>query len=196
MAASENRRARTRASRSAWYVVQVNTGREEAMCAEIRRVCTDYDQTAKPQDKVNLAECFSPKFQGRRKWKGEWQDLQRPLLPGYVIADAQNPAALMQALRNVRGFCRLLAAEETYAPLDEKERAWVDARTQGADRVIPLSFGVKEGDTYTVTEGPLKGKEGIITRVDRKNCMAHLEFHVGPMTVKATVGLVIMAKSD
>lgn len=131
-----------------WYVVQVNTGREDVMRAEIERVCAERDAQLPREDRVGLSECFSPKFRGRRKWKGDWQDVKRPLLPGYVIAAVRNPAALAQALTEVRGFCRLLAAEETYAPLDERERAWLDAQTKNEDRAIPLSIAYKGGCGY------------------------------------------------
>lgn len=176
-----------------WYVVQVSTGGEERMCARITRACADADDRAQDgQQTVGLRECFSPRFASRKKWKGEWLDIERPLLPGYVIADVDNPAALARALRGIPDFARVLAAEETYAPLDERERTWLESQTKVDKRVVPLSFAYKEGDKLTVTDGPLKGNEVLIKKLDRKNSMAHIEFHVGPMTFKATVGLVIM----
>ena len=175
-----------------WYVVQVTTGREDAMCATIERACREHDGAAEPGGRIGLRECFSPKFQRRRKWKGEWQDVERAFLPGYVIAVTDNPAALAQALRGVREFCRVLAVEETYIPLAERERALLETHTGQPDRVIPLSFGYKAGDRLTVTEGPLAGNEVMITKLDRQNCLAHIEFRVGPITFKATVGLVVM----
>jgi len=182
----------TASPKSGWYFVQVNTGSEDRMCDVIVRACAEHDDAAPREERVGLKECFNPKFASRRKWKGDWQNIERPLLPGYVIVDVRNPAILAQTLRSIRAFCRVLAAEETYIPLSERERGWVESQTKIDDRVIPLSFGYKEGDKLTVTDGPLAGNEVMITSFDRKNCLAHIEFHLGPMTFKTTVGLVIM----
>lgn len=184
---------RTGANKPGWYVVQVRTGQEDRMCEVITRACEDHDDEARDATElVNLTECFNPRFKGQKKRKGQFNDVEYPLIPGYVIADVQNPAMLAQALRSVREFCRMLAAEETYAPLDERERVWVESQTKSTDHVIPLSFGYKEGDTLVVTDGPLAGNEAMISKLDRRNSMAHIELHVGPMTIRATLGLVIM----
>lgn len=179
-------------ARSGWYVVQVITGAEERMCDAIRRACDEHDGAARADgDRVALKECFSPRFASRRKRMGEWRGVERALLPGYVIADVRNPAMLAQSLRNVQDFARVLASDETYSPLNDAERTWLEAQSSETDRTIPLSFGHREGEKLVVTSGPLKGNEAMITKVDRKNCMAHVEFHAGPITIKTTVGLVV-----
>ena len=185
---------RDQPSRRGWYVVQVTPGAEERMCAQITRACEELDAST-PDDgaRVALKECFSPRYASRKKRMGQWYDVSRALLPGYVIADVGNPARLAYALKSIREFCRLLAGDETYSPLADAERRWIEAQSREGDRTIPLSFGYKEGDKLIVESGPLKGNEAMITKVDRKNAMAHVEFHVGPMTIKATVGLVVLS---
>ena len=182
----------TRAARPGWYVVQVPTGSEERMCAAIRRACDEADAAAPGGGKVGLGSCFSPKFAGRKKRMGEWRDVERALLPGYVVADVRDPAALDRALGGVRGLCRVLTANGAYSPLDGAERGWIEGATGGGDRTIPLSFGHREGDRLVVTSGPLEGREAMVTGYDRRNCMAHLELHAGPVTIRTTVGLVVM----
>jgi len=134
-----------RTQKPGWYVVQVRTGQEDRMCEVVRRVCDEYDDNASdPHERVNLRECFNPRFKSQRKRKGQFHDVEYPMLPGYVIADVDNPAMLAHALRSVRELCRVLAAEETYVPLNDNEREWVETQTRPADRVFPLSFGYKE----------------------------------------------------
>ena len=123
---------------------------------------------------------------------GQWHDVNQALLPGYVIADVDNPVLLAQELRGIREFCHVLSGDETYSPLADAERQWLEMQTRQDDRTIPLSFGVREGEKLTVTKGPLKGNEALITKIDRKNCIAHVEFHAGQITLKTTVGLAIM----
>jgi transcriptional antiterminator NusG len=178
---------------SKWYVIQVRTATEEAMCRKIERACQEHDDAAAEASRVSLRECFSPRYRTQRKWKGEWESVERPLLPGYVIVDTAHPAQLAQAVRSIRGLSRLLSDGETYEPLDDKERAWIERWTGKGERVIPMSFGRKLADgKVQVTEGPLEGCEAEIVSVNRKKSTADLEFHVGPMRIKTKVGLGIL----
>ena len=160
-----------------WYIVQVESGSEERMCHAIRRACKELDRTLDGASHVGLAECFSPRFKTRKKRMGEWYDTERALLPGYVVAVAQDPAMLARALQNLQDFARVLANGQTYSPLDEAERRWLEAQSKEGDRTVPLSFGFKDGGKLVVTSGPLKGYETMVTSIDRKNCMAHVELH-------------------
>lgn len=168
-----------------WYVVQVRTGREGAMCELIERVAGEGGSGL-------LTECFSPQFTTRRKYRGEWCDVQRPLLPGYVIAVTARPEELALRMRGVPEFTQLLSVGETFVPLREDERAWMESLTEEGDRTVALSVAVRDGDSIRVTEGPLKGREGVIKRVDRRKCLARLEVSVGGKRVTTTVGLAVL----
>lgn len=85
-------------SKVTWYVVQVQTGRERAMCELIDRVAP----------KGLVGECFTPRYQTQKKVHGEWQDVEQLLLPGYLIVDTGQPELLMQTLRKIPDFTRLL----------------------------------------------------------------------------------------
>ena len=179
--------------KSHWYVVQVRSGAESRMCSQIERACRAHDEVATTeQGRVGLRECFTPRFKTQRKWNGVWQDVELPLLPGYVIADAENPVQLAAAMRSVRDLSKLLAGGETYEYLDEDEHAWLERQTHKGDRVVPMSFARRVGDVVEVTEGPLKGHEGKIVKIDRQNSLAHLEFHAGQLTVRTKVGLAVL----
>lgn len=185
---------RSDGKRMPWYVIQVLTGHEGRMSSLIMATFAQQKRTAEAGGALHLEECFTPRFCGRKKWKDGWRDVEYPLLPGYVIAVTDTPAALAELLRGINGMCRLVSSGDAYTPLDDGERAWVEAQTNRGDRVVPMSFGYKEGDNLVVTSGPLKGFEGRIVRVDRRNCLAHLEFHVGEKTIKTSVGLAVVPK--
>lgn len=178
-------------SRAEWYVVQVLSSQEQKAIAQIKAVCAKTDEVDGTDD-PKLDEIFSPRFRTQKKMHGEWRDIERPLMPGYLIAACTDPAALDRRLRRVREFCRVVRASRAYVPLSSYEREWLEAHTGRGERVVPMSFGRKVGDTVEVTEGPLKGQEGRIVQVKRANSMAVLEFHVGPMKIRTTVGLGIL----
>lgn len=172
---------------SDWYVVQVMGGQEQKMCARIRRACVEAHIDV-------LEECFSPSFATRRKFKGQWRPVQKNLLPGYVIAVTNDPAELQRALWTIQEFARVVRVGTVYVPLAENERAWIDTYTNKGERVIPLSVAYKEGDKIVVESGPLKGREGSITRVNRKKCQATIELHVGGKRITTQVGLAVLPK--
>lgn len=180
-----------------WYVIQVQTGHEQQMCQLIQRVCEEANKNAnRIQDDLLLEEIFAPSFQTRHKFHGEWKDITKLLLPGYVIAVTSHPHELHALLRTVPDFTRVLTIGETFVPLHDEERQWMDEWTHKGDRVVQMSIAVMEGDRYVVTEGPLKGREGMITRVNRHKCLATIELHVGNVRVHTTVGLGIVPQEE
>ena len=180
-----------------WYVVQVQTGHEQQMCELIESLCAQADLLAaatsdEDDPTLLLQECFSPRFRTQRKRMGRFVDVEHPLLPGYVIAVTHDPARLAHNLRLTREYTHLLAVGETYVPLSKEERLWLERQTAQGNRVVPMSIGYRRGDTFVATEGPLVGHEWMVDRVSRANSMAHLELHVGQMTIRTTVGLAIL----
>ena len=178
-------------SRPGWYVVQVETGREQKACKAIERACSHADALA-DKDESLVREVFSPRYKSRFKLHGEWHDEERQLLPGYVVAVTAEPWELAGVLRSVPGFTHVLKTGETFAPLKDEDRSWIERWTTEGDRTIPMSIAYKEGDKIVVTDGPLKGREGLITKIKRRLCLAELEIHAGTMTIRTTVGLAVL----
>jgi len=178
-------------ARSSWYVVQVKTGKEEYSCRAIMRASED-DDYGRPL----VEECFSPTFVHRLKFHGEWIDVEKPLLPGYVVAVTSDPAELSRKMLAIPSFTRILTLSESFVPLREDERMWIEGFTKPDDRVVPISIGHREGDVVVITDGPLKGREAMIVRIIRKKCLAVLELHAGNKTITATVGLALLPKDE
>lgn len=194
MAEHEHEREHARARELQWYVIHVATGREERMCLHIARTVEVRNATCAPGDVLRLDEIFTPRFRTQMKVRGEFRTVERQLTPGYIVAVTDAPDRLAQLLRGIRELSRVLTAGDGYQPLDRTERDWIEQWTQRGSRVIPMSFGCREGDALTVTQGPLAGQEARVTKVDRRKSLAHVEIHAGAMTIKTTVGLGILPK--
>lgn len=200
--------------RPGWYIVQVETGRERLICRMIDHIfngvmvagervydTNPFSATATtgpaPDDAQPLIEeCFSPTFIHRLKLKGEWVDVEKRLLPGYIIVVTTNPAAVATRLRAVPKFTRLLVQFQEFLPMRADERAWLEEATRPKDRVIPISIAYRKGDTLAITQGPLKGREAMITRVIRKKCLAVVEVHIGNKTITTEVGLAVVPEEE
>ena len=179
-----------------WYVIQVQTGREVQTCEEIERVCTE---GALKDERLQglLEECFTPRYITQVKLHGAWMDEERLLLPSYVVAVTRDPWELARVLRGVPSLTKILAMGKTFSPLSYSDRSWIERWTKEGDRIIPMSFAYKEGDAIVVEEGPLKGHEAMIAKVNRRKSLAHLEIHAGAMTIRTTVGLAVLpSKKD
>lgn len=209
---------------AAWYVIQVETGREQRFCASLQRLCDEVDKLnageydeeyllesdlaseygidaadipdRSADDSPTLEECFSPRFATQRKVRGAWEPIERDLLPGYVIAVTRNVGALVQILRMMPDFARLLTMGETFVPLREDEREWIDSYTKKGERVVPMSMAYKDGDRVVVTSGPLVGHEWQIVRINRSKSVAHLEMYIAGKRFVTTVGLGIVKRPE
>ena len=168
-----------------WYVVQVAAGREANAEAMIRRFV----------DEGALEECFVPRYELMKSFRGEWRLCTAKLFPGYVIAVTDDIDALEAELRKVPAFTKLLASGDAFLPLAPEEIDWIAAFTESGDRVIEMSEGVIEGDQVRITKGPLRHHEGWIKKINRHKRLAYLEIEMFGRTLEAKVGLGIVKKT-
>ena len=168
-----------------WYVIQVRTGKEEwiVRCCNlmINHSC--------------LKKCFIPYSKRLRKFKGEWIERTETLFPGYVFMISDNPVLLYQALKQIPDLTKMLGREkEDVFPLSEDEVAFL--KSFGAEnQVVDMSVGYIEGDQVIIQCGPLKGKEGLIKRINRHKRIAEIEIEFLGERRKAKVGLEIARKN-
>lgn len=169
-----------------WYVVNVPTGKGTKMCQVIERIS--------PEGAV--IERFSPRYATQIKRAGEWIDVQKTLLPGYVVVATRQIDVVKRCLRKVPEYARVLSTGESFVPLTSEERAWIEAFTYEGDRCVPMSMGVMEGDRVVVVSGPLKGREALIKSLNRHRSIAYVELQICGRTVTTKVGLGIVSPKD
>lgn len=168
-----------------WYVIHVVTGREDMVVASVSKLVR----------KGLYTECFNPTYKVQKRFKGVWKTVERPLFPGYVIVDTDDPKTMSMALRSIAGAIRILGNDYGYTPLPKEEQRWIADFTQKGDRAIGLSTGVIEGDKVIVTQGPLINRTANIKKVDRHKRLAWLELDLYGRTVAVKVGLSIIRRS-
>ena len=168
-----------------WYVIHVVTGREDMVVTNVNKLVR----------KDLFAECFNPTYKVHKRFKGVWKTVERPLFPGYVIVDTDDPKAMAMALRSIAGAIRILGNDCGYTPLPKDEQRWIANFTQKGDRAIGLSTGVIEGDQVIVTQGPLINRTASIKKVDRHKRLAWLELDLCGRTVTVKVGLSIICRT-
>ena len=166
-----------------WCVIQVLTGKEE----KIRHACEKYI------DSDNLDETFIPFRECRRKRNGEWRLEKTVLFPGYVFLITEHPDDLYDQLRRVEGMTKLLRADQTVLQLTKDEEELLKS-LGGKNHIVEMSYGYIEGQKVNITEGPLKGLEGQITKIDRHKRQCIVEVEMFGQKTRMTVGLEIVEK--
>lgn len=167
------------------YVIQVTGGRETHARDLVERLLGEL-----------VGECFIPRREVFRRVDGEWVTLSETLFPGYVFVRTDQIQQVSQRLGSVPAFTRLLGkSDERIIPLSDDEVAWLDALLKPVSKVLEASMGVLEGDRVIVTEGPLKGHEAQISKIDRHKRAAYLDMRMFGRHKTIKVGLEIVRKS-
>lgn len=169
-----------------WYVIQVRTGKEEwvVTCCNLLL-----------HDDSCLNRCFIPYSKRLRKRRGEWIERTEILFPGYVFMVSDDPMRLYQALKQIPDLTKMLGREKKEIfSLPEDEVVFLQSFGE-ENQIVDLSVGCIEGDQIIVENGPLKGKEGLIRRIDRHKRIAEIEIEFLGEKRKAKVGLEIVRKN-
>lgn len=166
-----------------WYVIQVRTGAEES----VRRQCGNIF------NKDVMEHCFIPRYEEKKKYQGSWHVRQRALFPGYVFIVSGRLELLFEGLKKVSGLTKLIGTGKEIVPLKEEEIELL--KKIGADeKAVGISTGVIENGTVTITEGPLKGMEGCIRKIDRHKRKVWLQIEMFGRITEMEAGLEIIMK--
>ena len=152
-----------------YYVIQVVTGTEDKVEEQVKVMVENglYDS------------CFHPMRRMKKKFRGEWKEIQEKLLPGYVFITSDRVQELYQELKNMPAFTRMLGKDrEQFIPLPEHEVKWLERmiESSGQNMEVQLSqVSVSENDVVTILSGPLKDMEGCIKKIDLHRRIAKVE---------------------
>lgn len=167
-----------------WYVIQVRTGSEEKIIHACQLLVS----------RQALKECFLPKYKRVKKIRGFWDEVEETLFPGYVFMISDDVHRLFQELKQIPDLTKLLGkyGQEVF-PLCEDEVAFLKSFGK-EEHVVDMSVGYIKGDKIVVTSGPMKNKEGLITKVDRHKRLAFIDVEFLGEIRSAKVGLEIIRK--
>lgn len=173
-----------------WYVLQVPTGREDRLIEEIRCYqVQDY-----------LEDIFAPRSVRKKKYQGKWQVYEEMLFPGYLFVISEAPEELYQALKRIPQMTRILGTGEKWTAMTANDIETVRrlASPQGKSLCerwrMNFSEGYLKGDKIIIIDGPLKGMESSISRIDRHKRLAWLSMEIMGQPREIAVGLEIIRK--
>ena len=166
-----------------WYVIQVQTGREEQIMEEARSY----------QVQEYFDEIFAPHYERKKKYLGQWHMETALLFPGYLFVISSHPEELYKALKRIPQLTRLLGTGEKWTPMTDEDIEIVELLS-GEEHLMKFSEGYIQGDRVIVMRGPQKGLEGSISRIDRHRRLAWLTVELFGRTVELQAGLEVIRK--
>lgn len=104
-------------------------------------------------------ETFLPTCRTRRRWSDRMQEVDLPLIPGYVFC--RFDAALRMPVLTTPGLVQIVSAGKVPQAVDESEmQALITAVHAGVH--LQLWPFLKTGQRVSIEEGPLRSLEGVL----------------------------------
>ncbi|NOU64738.1 antiterminator LoaP [Paenibacillus sp. LMG 31461] len=184
-----------------WYALYVETGREDLVRTMIHRFL----------DK-SLVHAIVPRRKLKEKKQGRTYEVFRKLFPGYVLVNTQMDVNTYYGLKNIPGYYRLLNRfrnrdnnevfdgnnlEEVlenylFSTIDDEEMTLI-LQLIDDEETIDYSTIYVENSNVTVYNGPLKGKESIIKKIDKRKRRAQISLEFMGNEMSLDVGIEVLA---
>lgn len=139
-----------------------------------------------------MKDAFCLTYDRMRKYEGDWHMEQQPMFPNYVFLESDDGEQLARELEQYQDFLAILGEKDILIPVRREEEQFLRGLC-GKNHHFGMSRGYIQGGHTYVTEGPLRGRERLIRKIDRHKRIARLETPGGLREMQ--VGLEIVAKS-
>lgn len=138
----------------------------------------------------SLKDAFVLTYDRMRRYEGDWHLEKRILFPKRVFLESRDEKALRNELRQYQG---IVEQKTPLIRIGNQDEAFLRDLC-GEKKHLKMSRGVIQKGDARVTEGPLKGNENRIRKIDRHRRLARLEF-AGHELGNVWAGLEIFEKN-
>ncbi|MDE7210722.1 MAG: antiterminator LoaP [Lachnospiraceae bacterium] len=166
-----------------WYAVQVMTGKEEETCVACKRVI----------DPQVLNDCFTPKYERMKRYRGAWHKEERPMFPGYIFFVTNQIEEIHFEQKRLPQLTKILGIGAEFIPLSEKEVELL-SKIEDERHLIKMSEGYIEGDQIIITSGPMQEMGGTIKKIDRHKRIATIQMEMFGRKMDVVMGLEVVKK--
>lgn len=167
-----------------WYVVFVETGREE----EVQKWFDFYFENETFRSLV-------PTRRLREKRGGKIYHVLRKLFPGYVFFNINMSLEKYKIIKKIPGIIKILNTGSYYSHISDKEMSII-LKLVGDKSVIDYSKVLVENSKIQVKDGPLYGMEGIIKKIDKHKKRAKVELYFDGEPRLVEIGVEIIYTTD
>lgn len=116
-----------------------------------------------------------------------------PMFPGYVFMEAETiEESVFRAVKRTTGFVRYLKSNTDIKPLSTEDLALIKHFLSFGEIVEQSKVVFDENNRIVVKEGPLKGLEGRIVKVDRRKGRAKVKLDMYDNAFLIDLGFELM----
>ena len=155
-----------------YYIIQVATGREQIFVDNLKK---HSPLLAEKHNFIYLTRELAIRRQG--KWLKELQ----PMFPSYIIVETVNKIDenTLLALKKLPDFYHFLNSNTDIVALCDRDLEIIQHFMGLGPKIGQSLVRFDENDRIVVIEGPLKGIEGSIIKVDRRKQRAKIRVDFG-----------------
>ena len=170
-----------------YYAVQVWTGHESDYAEGLSRDARCPTSVSVPKRSMQIRKL------------GKIKKEERPVFPGYVfipVAEDSMEPSLRWVIRSTKYFIRLLPTTGEPKPIQEKDRR-ILAHFMSFGKVADTSKVVfDENERIVVLEGPLKGLEGSIIKINKRKGRAKVSLDMCESSFLIDLSFEILDRSS
>lgn len=168
-----------------WYVLRCRAGEEQKILASLKQHLSGQI----------LKDAFVFTYDKMKRYEGQWHVDSDRMFPNYIFLESDCERALFKELEEYRQIVQILEDSDMLKQVYPEEEAFLRFLC-GKNHHLGMSRGyIKNGRAYVV-EGPLKGMENRIKKIDRHKRIAKLEMPFVCVTKgNILAGLEIVEKS-
>lgn len=171
-----------------YFTAQIKTLKEE-----------DYIQRVKNQLKLRTDKqrfIFPKKLMPVRR-KGKTVQHLLPLFPGYIFIETEKlDIELYNTMRYMPDFYRFLPDNKDFHHLEGKDLSLIKHFLNFGEVIDSSKVFFDENDKIVVAEGPLKGLEGFIIKVDRRKKRARIRVDIAQNSVTLDLAFNVISKEE
>lgn len=155
-----------------YYILQVATGREQTFVDNVKKLVP---YLTEKHTFIYLTRELTIRRQGKIM-----RELQ-PMFPSYIIVQTVNEidSFTLAALKKVPGFYHFLNSNTDIKPLNAHDLQIIQHFMGLGPKIGQSLVRFDENDRIVVIEGPLKGIEGNIIKVDKRKQRAKIRVDFG-----------------
>lgn len=146
-----------------YFALHIKTGSEEKIRKAIEEKLTR-----------NL-KVFCPMRELMIRKKGKTRKELKPMFAGYIFVEAEEISGpILSKLKTIPDFYQVLPSNKDIKPVRKEDMEFLNSLFTGSQLARLSKARFDENDRIQIIDGPLKGKEGLIVKVDRRKGRAKI----------------------
>ncbi|MBN2657984.1 MAG: antiterminator LoaP [Spirochaetales bacterium] len=146
-----------------YFALHIKTGSEEKIRKSIKEEFND------------ALKVFCPMRELMIRKKGKTTRQLKPMFGGYIFIQSEEISASdLIRLKNIPDFYQVLPSNKDIKPVRQEDMEFLRTLFTGNQIAALSKAKFDENDRIQIISGPLKGKEGLIVKVDRRKGRAKI----------------------